>query len=555
MNYYESMIGTTLGERYLLISIIGMGGMAVVFNAYDRVSGETVAVKVLKEDDVEDPSDSPSIRKQFIKEAHTLSVLSHPSIVKYKDACLDGQLLYFVMEYVDGITLKEYLHRNKILSVPEILNFSGQILSALAHIHAKGFVHCDIKPHNILLMRNGRVKLTDFGIARMAGEKADLPKDKAVGTVYYVSPEQAEGKALDHRSDLYSLGITMYQMATGRLPFNSREIDKVAKMQSLAQPKQPRALNPEIPRGLEQIILKAMAKKPYLRFSCAEEMKRYIEQLKKNPSAVFRLQTASSASVLNASGTYRPRSAYAVLAGVIAAFVLVVSIALPTIYTSIFRGADGQSFRLSIPDVRGSNADEATSKLDARYFDVNVIYNYHSDRIPGLVLAQEPQAGTRVTAGGDNDKIRITLTVSAKERTLTMIDVLALSPESAEAYLQREGYSVKFETSYDDVVPQGYVCGSFPQAGEPVQSGSEVTVYISLGANVAPVSMPSFLGLSESEATKKLQELHLRVGAVKYRASVDPVGTVIGQSLAEGTSVYPGTAVDFTVSGGPDYRA
>ena len=259
--------------------------------------------------------------------------------------------------------------------------------------------------------------------------------------------------------------------------------------------------------------------------------------------------------MLNAFGTYRPRSAYAVLAGVMAAFVLVVSIAVPTIYTSIFRGADGQSFRLSIPDVRGSNADEATSKLDARYFDVNVIYNYHSDRIPGLVLAQEPQAGTRVTAGGDNDKICVTLTVSAKERTLTMIDVMALSPESAEAYLQREGYSVKFETSYDDVVPQGYVCGSFPHAGEPVQSGSEVTVYISLGANVAPVSMPSFLGLSESEATKKLQELHLRVGAVKYRASVDPVGTVIGQGLAEGTSVYPGTAVDFTVSGGPDYRA
>ena len=254
MQKYQAMIGTALNGRYLLLSIIGSGGMAVVFSAYDQVAGKTVAVKMLHEET------APTFRNQFISEANALSQIQHPGVVKLYEASLDKSPYFFVMEYVEGITLREYISRRKILPHSEVIEFSLQILSALSHIHSKGIVHCDIKPDNVILMKNGRIKLTDFGIARMPGVIPDLPPDRAVGTVYYVSPEQAEGKVLDHRSDLYSLGIMIYQMSSGKLPFMSNDIDKVALMQSSAPPKRPRSINPEISKGLEQIILKAISK-------------------------------------------------------------------------------------------------------------------------------------------------------------------------------------------------------------------------------------------------------------------------------------------------------
>ena len=207
MSEYSDMIGATLGGRYLLLSEIGCGGMAVVFSAYDRATGETVAVKLLNERSPDRGQSISDLKKQFAGEARIHSLISHPSIAGFRRACLDKSPMYFVMEYVDGTTLNDYIIQNRGLTQFEIIDIACQILSALSHIHSKGIVHCDIKPHNVIITYNGKVKLTDFGIARTVGKLPDLPKDKAVGTVYYVSPEQAEGKALDHRSDLYSLGV------------------------------------------------------------------------------------------------------------------------------------------------------------------------------------------------------------------------------------------------------------------------------------------------------------------------------------------------------------
>ena len=289
MTDYRSMIGSILDGRYLLISIIGRGGSAVVFNAFDRHAETTVAIKLLNESAVP-PNERATVRKQFANEVRALSLLSHPNIVGFRGANLKSRPMYFVMEYADGLTLKEHLNRKKTIPQKELLDIASQILSALDHIHENGIVHCDIKPHNIIILPNKKIKITDFGIAQIKGKAPELPSDKAVGTVYYVSPEQAQGKPLDHRSDIYSLGIMLYEISAGQLPFYHEDPDRVAEMHTLAPPRRPRTINPDLSKGLEQIILTAIAKKPHMRFKSARDMSEYLEILRKNPRSVFRLQ-------------------------------------------------------------------------------------------------------------------------------------------------------------------------------------------------------------------------------------------------------------------------
>lgn len=544
INDYNALIGTTLGGRYLILKKIGDGGMAIVFAAYDRANGETVAIKLLNEN-ISDASQSLSdLKKQFADEARVHSLVSHPTIAAFKRACLDSSPMYFVMEYVDGITLKEYMYRNRGLTWEETLDFSCRLLSALSHIHSKNIVHCDIKPQNILVTHGGSIKLIDFGIARMAGKLPDLPKDKAVGTVQYVSPEQAEGKPLDHRSDIYSMGIMLYEMATDRLPFNHKDPDRVAQMHSSAPPQRPRQIDPSIPKGLEQVILKAIAKKPYMRFDSADEVRKHLEILKKNPNTVFRLQTKQT--VYN--GKYQPSSARAILAGVLAAFIAVSSIAIPIMNSKIFMGADGKTAKMSVPNLWGYSYDDALRQLDSRYYDVEVIYSYNSGRRPGLVIDQSPVSGTRISVEAD-EQYTVTLTVSSAARTLTMIDVTSMTPAEAENALMRQGYSVVFESKYSDTVTKDRVCGTFPACGESAEGGSTVTVYVSLGADVKYTLVPSMTWLYEKRAAELLAESGLRVGKVTYKISDQPAGTILSHNY-RGKSVPVGTAIDFEISAG-----
>ena len=327
MTDYRSMIGSILDGRYLLISIIGRGGSAVVFNAFDRHEETTVAIKLLNESNVP-ASERATVRKQFANEVRALSLLSHPNIVGFRGANLKSRPMYFVMEYADGLTLKEHLNRKKVIPQKEIIDIADQILSALSHMHAQGVVHCDIKPHNIIILPNKKIKITDFGIAQVKGKAPELPSDKAVGTVYYVSPEQAQGKPLDHRSDIYSLGIMLYEISSGKLPFYHEDPDRIAEMHTLAPPQRPRNINPDISKGLEQIILKAIAKKPHLRFKNADDMAVYLDILRKNPRSVFRLQERNPNDIApipqKSSRRFIPLliSAGVVVAAIIAAFSL-----------------------------------------------------------------------------------------------------------------------------------------------------------------------------------------------------------------------------------------
>ncbi len=546
MQKYNGLIGTILKGRYLLLSVIGEGGMAVVYSAFDKLTGNTVAVKMLREDS-EEVRSIPAFKKQFANEANALASLSHPGIVRFYDSSLEKSPLYFVMEYVEGITLKDYISKKKRLTQNETADFAIQLLSALSHIHSKGIVHCDIKPHNVILMKNGRVKLTDFGIARVPGVILDLPPDRAVGTVYYVSPEQAEGKVLDHRSDIYSLGIMMYQMAAGRLPFMSNDIDKVARMQASAPPKRPRSINPDITKGLEQIILKAISKKPYMRFTDAAEMSRYLDILRKNPQAVFRLQERMPQGN-HTPAMYHSHSSYAAAAGVMAALILTLSIALPSIRAKVSSGTEDGLVKITVPDLRDKTLSYAAEKLDEDIYDIEILYDYNSLKTPGRIVSQSPASGEAVKLDPTKEQCTVTLTVSATKTALTMIDVTALSPKEAETALIKAGYTVKFENLYSDTVSQGLVCATLPRANEIAVAGSQVTVYISLGADVSFVNVPNFVGKTETEVSAELTSAGLKVGRVTYKSSHLPSGTILTQSVNPDAVVPSDTAVDFTVS-------
>jgi len=477
----RSMIGTIFDGRYLLISAV-RGGMSVVFNAYDRKMGCTVAIKML-DLSLCPPEERPAFKKQFIEEVKAHAAISHPGIVGFKGANLRHDPMYFVMEYADGLTLKKYINRKKTLQQKEIVDFSCQILSALAHIHEKGIVHCDLKPHNIIILRNGKLKLIDFGISRTAGKMPELPPDKAVGTVYYVSPEQAEGKVLDHRSDLYSLGIMIYEMAAGVLPFTHNNPDRVAEMQASAPPRRPRSINSGVSKGLEQIILKALAKKPYMRFADADEMREYLEILRKNPRSVFRLQSKSSDRLFKTAG-FSSESISSILTGVCAALVLTAAISFPLIYGNILKGTFGDTVSLTAPDLLGMKKEQAIGRLDNRYYDVEVVKVFNSGKNAGEVVAQFPTPHTKSEVDPFGEPTRFILSVSADPCQLTMIDVMSLSPEEAASFLRQEGYTVTFQQKYSDTVTKGLCCGTFPAAGELAEGGSEVILYVSLGYEI-----------------------------------------------------------------------
>ncbi len=282
----DNMVGKTLGGRYKIISLVGMGGNATVYGAFDTVGCEAVALKLLNIETV--PKEAlEETKKKFFAEAEKMCQLNHPNIVNIKGVSGEEEPPYFVMEYVEANTLKTRIEEFGALPPEEIIYYTKQILRALMHTHGQNMIHCDVKPQNIMLLPDGSIKLTDFGIARMIDSTDNVESDKAVGTVYYISPEQASGRVIDGRSDIYSLGVMMYEMATGRLPFSAEDTSAVSRMHIEQSPIRPRVLDPEIPRGLEQIILHAMEKTPFMRFLDAETMLDAIETLEHYPDVEF----------------------------------------------------------------------------------------------------------------------------------------------------------------------------------------------------------------------------------------------------------------------------
>ncbi|MBO5109919.1 MAG: Stk1 family PASTA domain-containing Ser/Thr kinase [Clostridia bacterium] len=565
MERSEQFFGRVLDSRFRIDRLIGSGGMADVYLATDLVAEREVAVKILKSE----ISREEAAIKRFVNEAKVISMLSHKNIVSTFGVSLKGKLKYIVMEYVHGITLKNYMKKKGTLSVSEILCYTEQILEALEYASSKGIVHRDIKPQNIMLLKNGFIKVTDFGIAKLPTSETITLPDKAIGTVYYISPEQAKGGKIDVRSDLYSLGIMMYEMATGKLPFVSESPVSVAMMQINKAAVAPRKLNPELPIGLEQIINIAIKKDPRDRFQSAAQMLSYIHKFKRNDRIVFHPTQMKRKRPLFARlgarlqgwlerrrqsrKTREPINPYAVAIGALSAALITTLVAGGLIIGGLIRTKDHVS-TLAVPNLVGQRYTEELAEYltESEYFlfsDASVLYLYNADAPVGTVLSQSPAPDTELPLE-EGQKHALTLTVSAGDKDSVMPNLRYLSYETAAEHLRKEGILHTVKEVYDDVIPKGHVCRASVSAGDTVLYGTEVTVYVSLGPQA--LSVPALISLTEAEAARQIASHGFVLGEVTYVTSESPVGTVISQGVDAYTSAPKYSKIDLVISLGAD---
>lgn len=548
---FEKYVGQVFDGRYRIQKIIGIGGMAVVFEAEDFVMKRTVALKLLKD---EINNDVQSVRR-FINESRAVAMLNHPNIVAIYDVTVKDDLKYIVMENIRGITLKSYMNRKGVLNVKEALSFTEQILMALEHAHSKGIIHRDIKPQNIMLLRNGTIKVADFGIAKLpdVNETQEEQNKKAIGTVYYISPEQASGKPIDARSDLYSLGVMLYEMVTGRLPFRSEQLLNVAKMQVNEKPVPPSKRNAAVPKGVEQLILCAMEKDPAKRFQSAKEMLRVVTQLKNNPQANIKLLKHKPEKDKKKRPERQSRSMLPVIAGVATAFLITFSIAAFYVFSQLIIGdEDSQAQEISVRDFVGMTwSDTFAQDVGEDYYTFEVQYQFSETEEKGKILSQEPKAGESRKVIPGEQSCKVTLYVSQGVDEFPLDDYSIEEYREVELALDSRGLNYTVEEQYHDTIISGYVISTSPAAGSSVKAGDTITLYVSLGQEVRNTIVPNVVGMGEQEAMHTLLGNNISLGKVTYQQSDLPEGTVISQSKNPLTEVPIGsTKIDLVVSAG-----
>ena len=544
----ENYVGKRLDGRYELKEIIGIGGMAVVYKAYDNVEDRIVAVKILKDE----YATNEDFLRRFKNESKAISLLSHPNIVKVYDVSFGDVIQYIVMEYIEGITLKEYIEKNGSLVWKTVVGIAVQILRALQHAHDRGIVHRDVKPQNIIILENGMIKVTDFGIARFARTETQTITDKAIGSVHYMSPEQARGDVTDEKADIYSVGVILYEMLTGRLPFEADSAVSVAIMQLQNKPKLPTEIDPSIPVGLEQIIMHAMQKDPEKRYHSAAEMLKDLEEFKRDPEISFSYgafvddePTRFADIETGEKQTKKPKGktpAVMILAGVAAAFVLSFVVLAVIFGPRLINGSGGE---VKCPNFVGMVYDDAFKKKYADWnFDVTTKSSAKYD--VGQIMEQKPSAGRKIKK---QQTVKITVSTGAKK--VTVPDVYNMDEGDAVKALKNKGFDVTIITKEDDEVEKGLVIMTEPAHNTDAAEGSKIQVYVSLGKPVKYVNVPNLIGLDEAAAKKRLEDEGLKVGTV---STVDtdekPKGTVLSQSPEGGSEVAKGTAVNINVSSG-----
>ena len=567
----DQYIGKMLDDRYEILELIGSGGMANVYKARCHRLNRLVAIKILKSD----LADNADFRRRFHDESQAVAQLSHANIVSVYDVSTNPDREYIVMELIDGITLKQYMERRGRMDWRESLHFITQIMRGLSHAHSRGIIHRDIKPQNIMVLRDGSVKVADFGIACLANQGQTLTQE-ALGSVHYISPEQARGDRIDARSDIYSAGVVLYEMLTGRLPFEGDSAVSVAIQHLSSVPLAPRDIDPSIPEPLELICMKAMNSDPNKRYASADAMIEDLEKFRRDPSVdmdyirqeltapaadtepTMPLPTAQVASAVKKhtgelrrereeeeEPPRRDKKSIAIIAGIFAAAVLLVVLLFKLILGDF--GPAGSNKSYPVPDIRGKTVDEAQEMEGVKdIFLIEVQGTRTTEEYqPGQIVEQDPAAGrTR------KSNLVIQVYVAAEPEKVPMKDLVGMEYRQARVLLTDMGLDLKIttETVSSDKYGADAVIETVPVADEPLVAGQTVILRVSTGPET--VTVPTFTGQDIANAVQNAQDLGLTVGEITYDTfSFAPQGQVIEQSIKPTSEVPGGTKISFTVSG------
>lgn len=576
MDHKDKYIGQLLDNRYEIIEKIGEGGMSVVYKALCHRLNRYVAVKILK--------DELALDEDFLRRFHTesqaVAMLSHPNIVTVYDVSRSSDIEYIVMELIEGITLKQYMQRRGALTWKEVLHFSTQISKALSHAHSRGIIHRDIKPHNILILADSSVKVTDFGIARLTNLQ-DTLTNETLGSVHYISPEQAKGGHIDARTDIYSLGVVMYEMLTGRLPFEGDSAVSVAIQHISSMPLQPREINAEVPLGLESITMRAMNPDLNQRYQSAEVLHDDLESFRKNPDADFDYSEKEIMETVNPgektdedhgySRGYRDgvvpvsrkgelsKEAYAenrrrarrvstlsgifcVVVFIIAVFIFLWNYWLGDVFTS--------PETMTVPELVGSRLEDVL--INPSYTDYyNIIPSYESsDTVEmGYIMTQTPASGRTVIKNSER-KSDLKVVVSSGDSYIIMPEVVNDEYRQAYITLQKLKLEIEVTTVFSDEVVEGYVISSVPMAGVELNEGDKVYLTVSGGPEIKYLEMPDLVGSTLEQAKGIIETNNLVLGTVNPVDDEAPEGQVIYQNIAAGTEIAENTRVNISVSTG-----
>ncbi len=585
----DKNIGKKLDGRYEITELIGEGGMADVYKAVDVVDGKEVAVKILKKEFAE----SEEFLRRFRNESKAIAVLSHPNIVKIYDVGFSEKIQFIVMEYIDGITLKEYMESERVLNWKDSVHFVTQILRALQHAHERGIVHRDIKPQNIMMFTDGTIKVMDFGIAKFAREEGRTATDQAIGTVHYISPEQARGDVTDAKSDLYSVGVMLYEMLTGQKPFDTDNPVSIAVMHMQNIAELPRHINPDIPEPIEEIIVHAMEKNPNDRYQTANEMIRDIDRFKADPYVNFgyikkspeestryfsAVQNPDSAvyedeeeyegdnylyddqqdvvysneydedySDFSEEETEKSRSLFVPVLSAVTVVVIMVAVLLITmVVKDMFNGgSEPKTTQFVMRNLVGMDYNQAVESY-SKYIDIQVEAQEWSELERDKIFEQSIPEGEAVKKG-EIVKVKVSL----GQKTVKVPNVINYHYITAGEALRAEGLEVEYKYQANKDVDEELVFDTEPAALEEAAPGTTVLVYVSKGSDVEEIEMEDFVGKSIDDAKVQCGIWGISVKTEK-KASSKEKGTILKQSIEAGEKVPSDSTITFTVSTGEE---
>lgn len=556
-NTNDKYIGKILDDRYEIIELIGSGGMANVYKALCHRLNRYDAVKIMRDE----TAANTELRRRFRAESQAVAMLSHPNIVSVYDVSHNDDVEYIVMELIDGITLKQYLQKKSVLDPAEVLDFTIQTAKALEHAHSKGIIHRDIKPQNIMLLKDGMIKVADFGIASLENT-VEENNGETVGSVHYIAPEQARGEAPDARSDIYSLGIVMYEMLTGRLPYVGNSDVEVAVKHMNTDPVTPRDIVPSIPEELERICLKAMNSNIDERYQTASEMLADLEQYKAQSLAAHVLEDSEAVLIDSEEPPRRRaqrsrRSKKIALSSGILAVLLFVIIGFVFLNGYFLKDLFSDPVKVKVDNFVGRYYEDVINDKDyKKIYDFKVTFKVDLEHEYGIILSQDPESGRSKTVSDKGSKIVVELvcaaeTVDDQKRLLKVPNIVNHEREEAISMVQDAGFTYSLEQAPSDSITKGYVISTDPVTGAAADEGSEIKIIISTGPETVMTKVPQLKGLSKDAAIAKIESSNLSIGSISTAESDLDAGTVIDQNIAAGTQIEEHTKISITVSSGP----